>query len=437
MEPLTIAYLTGGCLFAFLALGIPVGVAMGLVGVGGMLLALGPNFAFGQLQTLPFAVVNDYSLAVLPMFVLMGVLAEASGVTTEVFRVAELWLRRLRGGLYQAVIVGSAIFAAISGSTAVNAVVFTRIAFPEMIKFGYSRSLSLGAIAGAGSFAAMIPPSITMVIYAVMTEQSVGQLLIAGVIPGLITAAVYLIGVRIVVGFKPDLAPQIDEVASLGVRVRALGRIWPIPVLLALVLGGIYTGLFPPSAAGAVGAFGTLLYALVRMGGVRGWLVPALQDAAFISCILFIVLIGGLLLSRMLVVVGVIDDIVLGVTSIADTPLKFMILASLVYLVLGCFLDTTSMMVVTLPFFFPVVVELGIDPIWFGIVLVKLIEISVVTPPVGLNLFAVMGAVRGQATFGDIYKGVLPFILFDLVVLALLVLVPGLATWLPQQMIGS
>ena len=338
MEPLTIAYLTGGALFALLALGIPVGVAMGLVGVGGMLLALGPNFAFGQLQTLPFAVVNDYSLAVLPMFVLMGVLAEASGVTTEVFRVAELWLRRLRGGLYQAVIVGSAIFAAISGSTAVNAVVFTRIAFPEMIKFGYSRSLSLGAIAGAGSFAAMIPPSITMVIYAVMTEQSVGQLLIAGVIPGLITAAVYLIGVRIVVGFKPDLAPQIDEVASLGVRVRALGRIWPIPVLLALVLGGIYTGLFPPSAAGAVGAFGTLLYALVRMGGVRGWLVPALQDAAFISCILFIVLIGGLLLSRMLVVVGVIDDIVLGVTSIADTPLKFMILASLVYLVLGCFL---------------------------------------------------------------------------------------------------
>ena len=437
MEPLTIAYLTGGCLFAFLALGIPVGVSMGLVGVGGMLLALGPNFAFGQLQTLPFAVVNDYSLAVLPMFVLMGVLAEASGVTTEVFRVAELWLRRLRGGLYQAVIVGSAIFAAISGSTAVNAVVFTRIAFPEMIKFGYSRSLSLGAIAGAGSFAAMIPPSITMVIYAVMTEQSVGQLLIAGVIPGVITAAVYLTGVRILVGFKPDLAPPIDEVASLGVRVRALGRIWPIPVLLMLVLGGIYTGLFPPSAAGAVGAFGTFLYALVRMSGPRGWLVPALQDAAFISCILFIVLIGGLLLSRMLVVVGVIDDIVLGVTSIADTPLKFMILASLVYLVLGCFLDTTSMMVVTLPFFFPVVVELGIDPIWFGIVLVKLIEISVVTPPVGLNLFAVMGAVRGQATFGDIYKGVLPFILFDLVVLALLVLVPGLATWLPQQMIAN
>jgi len=437
MEPVTIAFLTGGCLLAFLALGIPVGVAMGLVGVGGMLLALGPAFAFGQLQTLPFAVVNDYSLAVLPMFVLMGVLAEASGVTAEVFRVADLWLRRLKGGLYQAVIVGSAVFAAISGSTAVNAVVFTRIAFPEMVRFGYSRSLSLGAIAGSGSFAAMIPPSITMVIYAVMTEQSVGQLLVAGVIPGLITAAVYLIGVRILVGYVPRLAPPIDEVASLGVRFRALGKVWPIPVLLFMVLGGIYAGIFPPSAAGAVGAFGTFLYALVRMGGrLRGWLVPALQDAAFNSCILFIVLIGGLLLSRMLVVVGVIDDIVIGVTMIADTPLKFMIMASLAYLILGCFLDTTSMMVVTLPFFFPVVVELGIDPIWFGIVLVKLIEISVVTPPVGINLFAVMGAVGNQATFAHIYKGVIPFIFFDLIVLALLIFVPSLATWLPQQMIN-
>lgn len=437
MEPITIAYLAGGFLFAFLALGIPVGVAMGLVGVGGMYLALGPSFAFGQLRTLPFAVVNDYSLAVLPMFVLMGVLAEASGVTGEVFRVADMWLRRLKGGLYQAVIVGSAVFAAISGSTVVNAVVFTRIAFPQMVRFGYSRSLSLGAIAGSGSFAAMIPPSITMVIYAVMTEQSVGQLLIAGVIPGLITAAVYLVGVRIVVGFVPRLAPPIDEVVDLRVRVRALGRVWPIPVLLFLVLGGIYAGVFPPSAAGAVGAFGTFLYAVARMGGLRGWLIPALQDAAFISCILFVVLIGGLLLSRMLVVVGVIDDIVVGVTAVADTPFKFMIMASLVYLVLGCFLDTTSMMVVTLPFFFPVVVDLGIDPIWFGIVLVKLIEISVVTPPVGINLFAVMGAVGNQASFADVYKGVIPFIFFDLIVLALLIFLPSLATWLPQQMIAG
>ena len=171
------------------------------------------------------------------------------------------------------------------------------------------------------------------------------------------------------------------------------------------------------------------------MKRLRGWLVGALQDAAFISCIMFMILVGGLLLSRMLVVTGVIDHLVEAITSVADTPLKFMILASVLYVILGCFLDTTSMMVVTLPFLFPAVVALDIDPIWFGIVLVKLIEISVITPPVGFNLFAVMSAVRGQATFGHVYKGVIPFIVLDLLVLVLLIMYPELATWLPETMI--
>jgi tripartite ATP-independent transporter DctM subunit len=437
MDPLVVGYASVFFLFFFLAIGIPVPVAMGVVGVAGMYLGIGDLFVIGQLRSLPFATVNEYGLAVLPMFVLMGVLAEASGITTELFKTADMWLRRFKGGLYQAVIIGSAVFAAISGSTTVNAVVFTRIAFPQMVKFGYSKSLSIGAIAGAGSFAAMIPPSITMVIYAIMTEQSVGQILIAGVIPGILTAIVYLAGVNLLVRARPSLAPEITEFVSWDKRLRALGKVWPIIVLMMLVLGGIYTGFFPPSAAGAAGAFGAFLFALVRMKSLRGWFVPALQDAAFISCIIFTILIGGLLLSRMLVATGVIDELVTGITSVADTPLKFMIMASLLYIVLGCFLDTTSMMVVTLPFLFPVVVALEIDPIWFGIVLVKLIEISVITPPVGINLFAVMGAVGKGATFGDVYKGVIPFIFFDLIVLVLLIAFPALATWLPQTMIDG
>lgn len=437
MDPLIVGYAGIIFLFLFLAIGIPVAVAMGTVGIVGMYLGAGELFTMGQLRSLPFATVNEYGLAVLPMFVLMGVLAEASGITTEVFKTADMWLRRFRGGLYQAVIIGSAVFAAISGSTTVNAVVFTRIAFPQMVKFGYSKSLSIGAIAGAGSFAAMIPPSITMVIYAIMTEQSVGQLLIAGVIPGILTAAVYMAGVYVLVRVKPSLAPEITETVSWNERLRALGKVWPILVLMMLVLGGIYTGLFPPSAAGAAGAFGAFLFALARMKRLTGWLVPALQDAAFISCIIFMILIGGLLISRMLVVTGVIDELVVGITSVADTPIKFMIMASILYIILGCFLDTTSMMIVTLPFLFPVVVALDINPIWFGIVVVKLIEISVVTPPVGINLFAVMGAVGKGASFADVYKGVTPFIFFDLIVLAFLIAFPELATWLPQTMIGG
>lgn len=437
MDPLYIGYGGAALLFVFLAAGIPVGVAMGTIGIAGMYLAAGPALTAGQLTVLPFWVVNNYAFAVLPMFVLMGVLAETSGITDRVFYAADLWLRRFRGGLYQAVIVGSAIFAAISGSTIVNAVVFTRIAFPQMMKFGYSRSLSIGAIAGSGSFAAMIPPSITMVIYAIMTEQSVGQLLIAGVLPGILTAFVYLVGVHLLVRFKPALAPPINIDASLREKWRAAVYVWPVVVLMTLVLGGIYSGLFPPSAAGAAGAFGAFCLAMGHKRKLQGWLPPALQDAASISCIIFVILIGGLLLSRMLVVVGVIDELVLAITHVADTPLKFMIFASILYIVLGCFLDTTSMMVVTLPFLFPVVVALQIDPIWFGIVLVKLIEISVITPPVGINLFAVMSAVDKYTDFRHVVKGVIPFILFDMIVLALLIIYPEIATWLPKKMIAG
>ncbi len=256
-------------------------------------------------------------------------------------------------------------------------------------------------------------------------------------IPGILTAAVYLAGVYLLVRMRPRLAPPIMEKVDVRERWHATGQVWPIALLMALVLGGIYTGLFPPSAAGAAGAFGAFCLAIYRKRGDRGWLIPTLQDAASISCIIFVILIGGLLLSRMLAVVGVIDDMVLQITSFADTPLKFMILASILYIVLGCFLDTTSMMVVTLPFLYPVTVALGIDPIWFGIVLVKLIEISVITPPVGINLFAVMSAVGKQATFKHVYTGVLPFIIFDLVVLALLIAFPEIATWLPKRMIES
>lgn len=437
MDPALIGYGAIALLLIALALGTPVAVAMGLVGIVGMMVGAGPAFTMAQLRSLPFAVVNAYDFAVLPMFVLMGILAEASGITRLVFQAGEIWLRRFRGGLYYAVVLGSALFAAISGSTIVNAVVFTRIAWPEMRRYGYAPSLSIGCIAATGSFAAMIPPSITMVIYAIMTDQSVGQLLIAGVVPGVLTAVVYLAGIAALVRFRPTLAPAPGVAAAAAERWRAAARIWPLVMLMVVVLGGLYAGLFPASAAGATGAAGALMLALwAKRGGGLRWLPPALQEAATISCVIFAILIGGLLLSRMLVVVGVIDHLVMLVTSVASTPLRFMILVSLLYLVLGCFLDTTSMMVVTLPFLFPVVTALDIDPIWFGIILVKLIEISVITPPVGVNLFAVLSAAGPDLKLGDVVKGVVPFIAMEIVVLAILIAIPSLSTWLPNQMIG-
>ena len=435
MDPLTVGYVCIAALFLLLFAGVPVGIAMAVVGAAGMYFGVGIDFMLGQLRSLPYAVTSNYAYAVLPLFVLMGIFAELAGLTESIFRAADIWLRRVRGGLYQAVVVGSAIFAAISGSTIVNAVVFTRVAFPEMMKYGYSRSLSIGSIAASGSFAAMIPPSITMVIYAIITEQSIGRLLIAGIVPGIVTAAIYMAGIAILVRLRPELAPLQKEAPSWAEKIAALRWLWGVAALIALVLGGIYTGAFPPSAAGAVGAAGAFLFVVINLRmKLFKRLGPALGDAASISCVIFLILIGGLIFSRMLVVSGVIDEFVSVVTSLAGSPMGFLVLVSILYIVLGCFLDTTSMMVVTLPFIFPAVVHYDIDPIWFGIILVKLIEISVVTPPVGMNLFAVLGAADAKTQYGHVVRGVTPFIVLELIVLALLILFPELVLWLPRQM---
>ncbi len=435
MEALTIAYICIGLLFVALAGGIHVGVALGLLGVAGMYFGIGESFAFGQLETLPFAVANNYGFSVLPLFILMGVFAERSGITREVFTATDNWLRPVRGGLYMVVVCGSAIFAAVSGSTTVNSVVFTRLAFPEMVRHGYSRSLSIGCIAAAGSFAAMIPPSITIVIYAIMTEQSIGRLLLAGVTPGVLSAVAYILLIVLLVRLRPEVAPSLSGFVSLKEKIRSLFWVWPIVVLLMLVLGGIYAGVFPPSGAGAVGAFGALLVALLySKGRFQGWFMESLREGAAISCVIFLILIGGLIFSRMLVVTGVIGGVVEFITAIAGTPLLFILLVAVTYIVLGCFLDTTSLMVVTLPFLFPVAEELNIDPIWFGIIVVKLIEISVITPPIGINLFAVMSAVDKDTRFIHVVRGVIPFLGVELILLGLLIAYPGIATWLPELM---
>jgi C4-dicarboxylate transporter DctM subunit len=311
MDPLFIGYACVFALFLCLALGVPVGVALGLTGVGGMYFGLSEAFAFGQIRTLPFSVAHNYGFAVLPLFVLMGIVAQRSGMTEKLFQATDLWLRSVKGGMYQVVIVGSAIFAAISGSTVVNSLVFTRIAFPEMLKAGYSRSLSIGAIAASGGFAAMIPPSITMVIYGIMTEQSIGRLFIAGMIPGLLSALSYMVVIAVLVRVKPDLSPKIRSLPPLSQKLRSLVWVWPFALIFVVVIGGLYSGMFPPSGAGAVGAAAALAVAFVyRKGKLTGWFLESLRDAAAISCVLFVILIGGMFFSRMLIVLGVIPNMI-------------------------------------------------------------------------------------------------------------------------------
>jgi len=423
-------------LFLLLGLGVPVAIAMGVLGAAGLFIGVGPAFALSFLESLPYHFIANYGWAVLPLFVLMGTLAAASGITERMFRAINLWIGNLRGGLYLTVIFGSAGFAAASGSTTVNAIVFTRMALPEMLKHGYSRSISLGCIAASGTFAAMIPPSITMVIFAILTEQSIGKLLLAGIIPGFLSAFLYAILIMVLVRVKPSISPKASlKKASLKERIASLNGVWEVVVLIIIVLGGIYAGVFPPSGAGAAGAFGTLLLGLARKGLRGNWLMESIRSSVSTASVIFLILMCGMIFSRFMILTGVVEAFVHLICSIATTTLSLIIILSLMYIFLGCILDTTSLMVITLPFVFPAVLNAGIDPIYFGIILIKIIEISVITPPVGINLFAVMSGAGKDANFKDLVTGIVPFFFVDIFTLAILIYFPSLSLWIPERMI--
>ena len=331
-----------------------------------------------------------------------------------------------------ATVLSSAAFGAASGSTIVNAAVFTRMAMPEMTRFGYDVRLSAGCIAAAGTLAALIPPSILMVVYGVITEQSIGKLLIAGIVPGILTAVIYCVGIYFFALFLPNLAPRADISFTWKERFRSLNTVYGIVILFALVVGGIYGGYFPATYAGAVGAFGAFVIALVKRRMGMRTLMEALKEAAVTTSVIFIIVIGGIIFARFLTYSGLVDVISVGLLGLGSGKYVYLLGFLVLFLVLGCFLEPIAIMVMTLPIMFPVMVKAGWDPIWLGVVSVKLAEISVLTPPVGLNVFVVKSASPVPVTLGQVFAGVTPFILLDLLSLALYVVFPEMLLWLPN-----
>ncbi len=423
----------GGLIF-FAALGVPIAFCITLVGAVGMAWVTDVEFVLVTFQTLPYATASEYAFAVIPMFVLMGALASSAGIISELYVAVNRWLEGVRGGLYIATAMASAGFAAISGSTVVNAAMFTRIALPEMLALGYNRGVSAGCIAAAGTFAALIPPSLTFVIFGILTGESIGELFMGGVVPGLLTALFYVTVIPIMLRFKPEWAPRVEIHSTLREKMRGMTGIWPMLLLVVIVLGGIYTGITPPTAAGAVGAVGALLIALARrkLGPAQIW--ESVRQTAELTSVLFIIIIGGLLFSRFLVVSGFVADLTILVTDFGFTGPTFILAMVIMYLIMGMFIDPLSMLVMTVPFVFPVIKAFGMDPIWFGVILTKMIEIAVITPPVGLNLFAVVSASGGRVRTGELFVGVLPFVMMEVVILTILILFPILSTWLPNTM---
>ncbi|MBM9593869.1 TRAP transporter large permease [Roseitranquillus sediminis] len=435
MDPFTVALLAIVGMLVLMAAGIPVAVAMIAASAAGMLSSVGLGFTLTTFRTLPFATGSSYAFAAVPTFVAMGIIAGSSGIVADVYRSADMWLARMRGGLYMATTCASAGFGAINGSTIVGAALFTRIALPEMIKLGYDRAASAGCIAAAGTFAAMIPPSITMVLYGILTNESIGQILIAGLLPGVLTAVVYLVGIMVFVRISPRWAPPSDRSFSLGERVRSLKSVWPIGIIAFIVVGGIYSGTVSPSAAGAVGALAALLVTIVMRRMDMPTFSRAMADSAATTAVMFFIVIGGLAFSRLLLVTGFVNDVLGGIEALGLSPALLLLVMVFVYLILGMLMDPISMMVMTVPIVHPIVTGLGYDPIWFAIIMVKLIELSCITPPVGLNLFVVAGTTKGLVSIREVYRGVLPFVFLEVVTLSILILVPQITLYLPTLML--
>ena len=406
LAPQTAGWIVVGLLLLWLTLGVHIGVALGLTGFIGIYLTVGPDAALAQIGTIPFSTTNSFALAVIPLFILMGSFATVAAITTDLFRAAYVWLGKLRGGLAMATVMSSAAFGAASGSTIVNAAVFTRMAMPEMTRFGYDVRLSAGCIAAAGTLAALIPPSILMVVYAVITEQSIGKLLIAGIVPGILTAVIYCAGIYVIARVRPDIAPRANIVFTWAERWRSLYSVYGIILLFALVKG--------------------------RMSMKS--LVEVLKEAAVTTSVIFIIVIGGIIFARFLTYSGLVDIISHGLLELGTGKYVYLIGFIVLFIVLGCFIEPIAIMVMTLPIMFPVMVKAGFHPIWLGVVAVKLAEISVLTPPVGLNVFVVKSSSPVPVTLGQVFAGVTPFILLDLLSLVLYVLFPEVLLWLPNLM---
>lgn len=434
LDVVSATVLVTGLLFVLLALGVHIGVALGLAGSVGLLLTLGERAALAQLKTIPYNATAVYSLAAIPTFILMGDFFSRAGFATDLYKAAYNWMGHLRGGVAMATTVGAAVFGAISGSSVANAAVFTRVALPEMVKIGYDKRLATGSIAIAGTLDALIPPSIIAVLYALITETSVGKVLVAGFIPGIVGGVVYMATIYLRVRLNPALAPVLPVAIPWRERFRSLVALWGVAIVFVLTMGGIYTGYFTPTQAGAVGAFCALVVAVSRTGFTRVVLWDTFKEAATATATILIILIGGFLFARFLAFTGLVKGFTEALLGLGLPPIGYLLAYSVIMVVLGMFMEAFAMMILTLPLMFPLLTGLGYDPVWLGIITIQLISIGLVTPPVGLNVYVVKAASPIPLTLEDIFIGVGPFIISAVVFLILLIAFPGIVTFLPDLM---
>ncbi|ABE57668.1 TRAP transporter large permease [Chromohalobacter israelensis] len=414
-------------LLVLMMLRVPVALTMLIVGVVGFSQVINMGAALSMVKSVPVEVLSNYSFSAVPMFILMGVLAAHSGMAGKLFNSTRVICGGWKGGLAIAAIGSCGIFSAISGSSLATASTMTRVALPEMERYGYNRGLATGALAAGGTLGIMIPPSIALLIYAILTEQSVGDMFMAGLIPGLMGLLFYSLAITVVMRLKPSLAVA-GESTTWSEKVKSLVGLVPFFGVFLLLILGIYFGAFTPTEGASVGAFATLLYAVAKGMRARG-LWQSVQETLALSSVVFFMLVGAETLGYFISVSRISFTISDFLFSLDLTPIVVLLCILLLYFVLGMFMDSIAMLVITVPVVFPIIQSVGIDPVWFGIVTVLTVELGLITPPVGMNVF-VIKAMAPHVGLGEIFKGVAPFIAADFVRLALLIAFPVLSLFL-------
>ena len=435
MSDLTIGFLGVFVLLGSILLGAPIMVALTGVGFAGLILLSSFPAAISILGTLYYSIVSGFHFSVIPMFLLMGFFAMRAGIGADLFDACTKWLGRLPGGLALASTGAAAAFGAASGSSVGTATLFTKLALPEMINRGYNRGFAAASIAIAGTLAVLIPPSALMVVYGILTNSSIGKLLIAGIVPGIVFSLIIIGTILVAAILDPKKAPPDDRIYTWRERLWSLRMVGPLFLVIAIMLGGLYGGVFTPTEAGGLGALVTFLMAVVRQRGLRGIeLGKTLLDTVVLTAMIFAIIIGGLLFARFLALSGVSGAIQSVLVDGGFSVWTVVAMVTVIYLVLGMLMDAPSLLAISLPITHPVMMSLGFDPLWFGVYVIVLAEIGAITPPVGINCFVVKGAAGNLVTLEEIFGALTPFLVASFIMLALLLLFPQMALWLPGLM---
>ncbi len=434
MTPTFVGILGIGFLFVFFALGMPIGFVMALVGFAGYAYLVGLHGALTNLGLAFYSTATTYTLSVIPLFVLMGQFAAYSGLSRDIYYTIYKWIGHLRGGLAIATIGGCAGFAAISGSSLATAATMGTVALPEMKRYRYDTGLATGTVAAGGTLGILIPPSVTFIVYAMLAEQSVGKLFIAGILPGLLLAGLFSLVIYVQSCISPQFGPPGPK-STLNERINALKGIWGVAVLFVVVMGGIYAGVFTPTEAGGVGAFGAFIFALFKKQLTRESLANSLVEAGRITAMIFVIIIGAYIFGYFLSVTRIPSELAEFVSGLQVSRYLVMLVLVVLYIILGMFMEGFAILVLTIPVIFPLITSLGFDAIWFGVIIVILMEMAMITPPVGINVFVIKGIAEDVPMY-TIFRGIVPFWLSMAVCIFILTVFPSIALFLPNFVRG-